>query len=53
MKAMLTSSLKPGWRETPQQAIDFLMLVWKPGLARAKEELADMQALVTASGGAL
>ena len=37
--------------KTPQQAIDFLMLVWKPGLARAKEELADMQSLVTASGG--
>jgi peptidyl-dipeptidase Dcp len=35
---------------TPQQAIDFLMLVWKPGLERAKEELADMQALVNSSG---
>ncbi|MFC6199447.1 M3 family metallopeptidase [Ponticaulis profundi] len=35
--------------KTPQQAIDFLLLVWEPGLARAKEELADMQALVDAS----
>lgn len=32
--------------KTPEQAIDFLLLVWEPGLARAKEELADMQALV-------
>ena len=32
--------------KTPENALDFLMLVWEPGLARAKEELADMQALV-------
>lgn len=35
--------------KTPESAIEFLMLVWEPGLARAKEELADMQALVDAS----
>lgn len=35
--------------KTPEQAIDFLLLVWEPGLARAKEELADMQALVDGS----
>ena len=35
--------------KTPENAIEFLMLVWEPGLARAKEELADMQALVDAS----
>ncbi len=35
--------------KTPQQAIDFLLLVWEPGLERAKEELADMQALVDRS----
>ncbi len=34
--------------KTPEEAIDFLLLVWKPGLERAKEELADMQALVNA-----
>jgi len=32
--------------KTPQVAEDFLLRVWRPGLARAKEELADMQALV-------
>lgn len=35
--------------KTPENALDFLMLVWEPGLARAKEELADMQALVDES----
>jgi peptidyl-dipeptidase Dcp len=32
--------------KTPQGAEDFLLRVWRPGLARAKEELADMQATV-------
>ncbi|MEL7187846.1 MAG: M3 family metallopeptidase, partial [Pseudomonadota bacterium] len=32
--------------KTPQGAEDFLLKVWRPGLARAKEELADMQAMV-------
>lgn len=32
--------------KTPQGAEDFLLRVWRPGLARAKEELADMQAMV-------
>ncbi|MEN0079660.1 MAG: M3 family metallopeptidase, partial [Pseudomonadota bacterium] len=32
--------------KTPQGAEDFLLRVWEPGLARAKEERADMQALV-------
>ena len=32
--------------KTPQVAEDFLLRVWRPGLARAKEELADMQAMV-------
>ena len=36
--------------KTPEQAEEFLLLVWEPGLARAKEELADMQALVNESG---
>jgi peptidyl-dipeptidase Dcp len=32
--------------KTPRAAEDFLLRVWRPALARAKEELADMQALV-------
>ncbi len=32
--------------KTPQGAEDFLLRVWRPGLARAKEELADMQTMV-------
>ena len=32
--------------KTPAGAEDFLLRVWRPGLARAKTELADMQALV-------
>jgi peptidyl-dipeptidase Dcp len=32
--------------KTPAGAEDFLLRVWRPGLARAKEELADMQAMV-------
>ncbi len=32
--------------KTPEAAKDFLLRVWRPALARASEELADMQALV-------
>ncbi len=32
--------------KTPEQAEEFLLKVWRPGLAKAKVELADMQALV-------
>lgn len=32
--------------KTPAGAEDFLLRVWRPGLARAKEELTDMQAMV-------
>jgi len=32
--------------KTPQAAEDFLLRVWRPGLERAKEELADMQTMV-------
>jgi peptidyl-dipeptidase Dcp len=32
--------------KTPENAEQFLLQVWRPGLARAKQELADMQALV-------
>jgi len=37
--------------KTPEGAEEFLLKVWKPGLARAKEELADIQALIDAEGG--
>lgn len=36
--------------KTPQKAEDFLAQVWEPGLARAKEEKAEMQAIVEAEG---
>lgn len=32
--------------KTPKGAEDFLLRVWRPGLARAKEELADIQSMV-------
>ncbi len=32
--------------KTPQGAEDFLLRVWRPGIARAKQERADMQALI-------
>jgi len=36
--------------KTPKTAEDFLLEVWKPGLARAEQELAEMQAIVQAEG---
>ncbi len=35
---------------TPEKAEEFLLEVWKPGLARAEEELAEMQAIVEEEG---
>ena len=32
--------------KTPKGAEDFLLRVWRPGLERAKEERADMQAMI-------
>lgn len=37
--------------KTPEGAEEFLLRVWRPGLERAKEELADIQALINAEGG--
>ena len=34
--------------KTPEKAEEFLLQVWRPGLARAKQELADMQSLASA-----
>jgi len=36
--------------KTPATAQDFLLEVWKPGLKRADEELAEMQAIVQSEG---
>ena len=36
--------------KTPEAAEEFLLRVWRPGLARAREELADIQALIEADG---
>ncbi|MDH3811065.1 MAG: M3 family metallopeptidase [Gammaproteobacteria bacterium] len=38
--------LKYNMAKTPQGAEDFLLRVWRPGLERAKEERADMQAMI-------
>ncbi|MEM9168249.1 MAG: M3 family metallopeptidase [Pseudomonadota bacterium] len=37
--------------KTPEGAEEFLLRVWRPGLARARQELADIQALIDADGG--
>ena len=36
--------------KTPEAAEEFLLRVWRPGIARANEELADIQALINADG---
>ncbi|MGV6802335.1 MAG: M3 family metallopeptidase [bacterium] len=35
--------------KTPEQAEEFLLKVWRPGLARAKQEIAEMQAIADAA----
>ncbi|MEL7232497.1 MAG: M3 family metallopeptidase, partial [Pseudomonadota bacterium] len=37
--------------KSPEGAEEFLLRVWRPGLERAKQELADIQALIDAEGG--
>ncbi len=37
--------------KTPEAAEAFLLRVWEPGLVRARQELADIQALIEADGG--
>ncbi|MFC1481334.1 M3 family metallopeptidase [Candidatus Neomarinimicrobiota bacterium] len=37
--------------KTPENVYDLLNKVWEPALARAKAELADMQAMIDADGG--
>ncbi len=36
--------------KTPEAAEEFLLRVWRPGLARAEQELADIQALIDTDG---
>lgn len=36
--------------KTPEAAEEFLLRVWRPGLVRAREELADIQALINEDG---
>ncbi|MGI9248984.1 MAG: M3 family metallopeptidase, partial [Woeseiaceae bacterium] len=38
--------LEPRMAKSPKGAEDFLLRVWRPGLERAKEERADMQAMI-------
>ncbi|MEM9421134.1 MAG: M3 family metallopeptidase, partial [Pseudomonadota bacterium] len=42
--------LEPRMAKTPEAAEAFLLKVWAPGLARAKEELGDIQALINEEG---
>lgn len=37
----------------PQQAMDLMLRVWKPAVARVREEVADMQAAATQEGAAI
>jgi len=37
--------------ETPENVFNFLNEIWKPAIARAKEERADMQAIINREGG--
>lgn len=37
--------------QTPEAALELMRRVWEPALARAKEERADMQALIAEQGG--
>lgn len=44
-------TLADSMAKTPEAALALMRRVWEPALARAKEERADMQALITAEGG--
>ncbi len=43
--------LEPRMAKTPEAAEEFLLRVWRPGIAQANKELADIQALIEADGG--
>lgn len=42
--------LEPRMAKTPEAAVEFLLRVWRPGIAQAKQELADIQALIETDG---
>jgi peptidyl-dipeptidase Dcp len=42
--------LENAMAKTPERAMDLMMQVWKPAVARVHEEVADMQALVAKEG---
>ncbi|MEM7005381.1 MAG: M3 family metallopeptidase, partial [Pseudomonadota bacterium] len=42
--------LEPRMAKTPEAAEEFLLRVWRPGLARASQELADIQSMIEADG---
>ncbi|MEM9668655.1 MAG: M3 family metallopeptidase [Pseudomonadota bacterium] len=42
--------LEPRMAKTPEAAEEFLLRVWRPGLERARQELADIQSLIEADG---
>ena len=45
--------LEKSMAKTPERALDLMKAVWRPALARAAEEVADMQALADASGAGI
>src|SRR5438132_13613099 len=42
--------LQNAMAKTPERAMDLMMQVWKPAVARVHQEVADMQALVAKEG---
>ena len=44
--------LEENMAKTPETVVDFLDKIWKPALARAKAEAAEMQAMIRKEGGA-
>jgi peptidyl-dipeptidase Dcp len=45
--------LENSMAKTPERAMELMMAVWKPAVARVHEEVADMQALATKEGSAI
>jgi peptidyl-dipeptidase Dcp len=45
--------LENAMAKTPERAMELMMAVWKPAIARVHEEVSDMQALATKEGSAI
>jgi peptidyl-dipeptidase Dcp len=45
--------LENSMAKTPERAMELMLAVWKPAVARVHEEVADMQALATKEGAAI